>query len=282
MIGSPIGHSLSPLLHNSAYRLAGITDARYLENGIDLATPAQADEFLARTHLQGLSVTMPLKPWAAEVADESDETVAALGIANTLLRLPDGRWRAENHDVYGIVAALRRYLLKAPRRAVIFGSGATATSAAEACRLLGVKQLIFLSRRNSLNSRMLAHLKQRGVTVEWQALSDPSGIPPAELVISTLPAHAAEQVMPALAPKAVSAEPSVFLDVLYSPFPPPVAARMQETYPRTVIVCGEEMLLQQALAQVSAMTGVEVVDTQELRAALAAAKCPAYQPLPTN
>ncbi|MGQ4507770.1 shikimate dehydrogenase family protein [Dermabacteraceae bacterium P13128] len=256
VIGSPIGHSLSPLLHNSAYRLAGITDARYLENGIDLATPAQADEFLARTHLQGLSVTMPLKPWAAEVADESDETVAALGIANTLLRLPDGRWRAENHDVYGIAGALRPGLrASSPRKALLLGGGATALSAAAACLQLGADDFTVAVRNTARCSSLVRLLQAAGARVRVCELAELGGMCEIELAVSTLPLLGAQQTEAVFkdAGVALPAE-AVFLDVLYDPWPAPLAGYFAT---HCQVVGGGEMLLHQALGQLRSMVGAQ-------------------------
>ncbi|MGQ4537262.1 shikimate dehydrogenase family protein [Dermabacteraceae bacterium P7074] len=267
MIGSPIGHSLSPLLHNSAYRLAGITDARYLENGIDLATPAQADEFLARTHLQGLSVTMPLKKWAAGVADESDDVTSSLGIANTLLRLPDGLWRAENHDVYGIVAALRLHLSgRTPKSAIILGGGATALSAAAACAQLGIQECTVAVRNTSRCDNIVDLLQKNNVAVRVLALGELYGEQAVEVVISTLPESGALQTVDRFSSARVSFPVScVFLDVLYSPWPAPLARYLQGS---CAVVGGEEMLLHQALGQLRSMVGHSEFNIEKIRAVL--------------
>ncbi|MBV7412077.1 shikimate dehydrogenase [Dermabacteraceae bacterium TAE3-ERU27] len=256
MIGSPIGHSLSPLLHNTAYRLAGVPDARYLERGIELATPAQAGEFLARTHLQGLSVTMPLKPWAAEVADESDETVAALGIANTLLRLPDGRWRAENHDVAGIAEALRPGLSdRSPRNALILGGGATALSAAAACLGLGATEISVAVRNPSRCAALTRFLEAKGAQVHVCELSSLGGMQEADIAVSTLPLAGAHQTRELFAMSGVALPSStVFLDVLYAPWPAPLAEHFSN---HCRVVGGGEMLLHQALGQLRSMVGAK-------------------------
>src|SRR5512138_3901864 len=105
VLGRPIGHSLSPVIHNAGYAAAGLAQWTYTAH--ECAEPdlagfvAGLDEGWA-----GLSLTMPLKEVALDVADEVAPVAAALGAANTLLRLPDGTWRAENTDAPGMVDAL--------------------------------------------------------------------------------------------------------------------------------------------------------------------------------
>src|SRR5436190_1702408 len=104
VVGSPIAHSLSPVMHRAAYVALGL-DWTY--DAIDVPSGSLAnfvdgcDEAWV-----GLSVTAPLKREAAEHAVTRSSVVDALGVANTLIGGPDG-WHAVNTDVPGAVEALR-------------------------------------------------------------------------------------------------------------------------------------------------------------------------------
>ena len=146
VIGSPVEHSLSPVLHSAAYRALGIADARYERHEV---MAGRLEDFLARgvgRQLQGLSVTMPGKPEAFALADEHDAVSRQLGVANTLLRREGGGWRAENHDVHGIAASLRDHGADSITAGAVLGSGATALSALAALLSLGARTVLLSAR----------------------------------------------------------------------------------------------------------------------------------------
>ena len=106
MLGSPISHSLSPALHGAAYRALGLTDWLYGAHEIQEST---LPGFVAGLGPEwvGLSLTMPLKEAAFEVAHEVSDLARDVGAINTLVRHPDGHWSGDNTDVYGVSQALR-------------------------------------------------------------------------------------------------------------------------------------------------------------------------------
>src|SRR5258705_2803421 len=128
VLGRPIGHSLSPVIHNAGYVAAGLRQWSYTAH--DCAEPDLAG-FVAGLDdaWAGLSLTMPLKEVALDVADEVASVAAALGAANTLLRLPDGTWRAENTDAPGMVDALLAAGVASAERICVLGAGGTAPAA---------------------------------------------------------------------------------------------------------------------------------------------------------
>ncbi|MGL5912308.1 MAG: shikimate dehydrogenase, partial [Phycicoccus sp.] len=145
MLGSPVAHSLSPVLHRAGYAAAGLDGWEYgaHEIGVDglAAHLAALDE-----EWRGLSLTMPLKEAALEMATDADDVARLAAAANTLVRRPDGGWDATNTDVAGVSGALRPHLRAAPERALVIGAGATARSAVVALAGLGVTTLTVRSR----------------------------------------------------------------------------------------------------------------------------------------
>jgi 3-dehydroquinate dehydratase / shikimate dehydrogenase len=148
--GSPIGHSLSPAMHNAAFAAEGL-DAVYLP-----LEAADADDFLAfgdAVRLQGASVTSPFKVDLAPHA-RADETVRRVGALNTLKR-DAGGWLAINTDVQGFIDPLRRRLSLAGTRAAILGAGGAARAAAMALR--DERALVTIHARRRRQAERVAH-----------------------------------------------------------------------------------------------------------------------------
>ena len=135
VLGMPIEHSLSPVLHTAAYAALGLSGWDYGRYAVD---EAGLPGFVAGLGPEwvGLSLTMPLKRVALDVADEVTPDTAAIGAANTLVRRGAG-WLAANTDVAGIEQALRAVGVTAVERAVVVGAGGTAQAALAALRRLG-------------------------------------------------------------------------------------------------------------------------------------------------
>jgi shikimate dehydrogenase len=261
VLGSPIAHSLSPVLHRAAYRALGLTDWDYAKH--ECAEPGLAG-FVAGLgpDWAGLSLTMPLKRVALEVADEVSPLAAATGAANTLV-LTGGRRYADNTDVAGIVATLRGAGFDAGGRAVVLGAGGTAQAALAALRRLGVEEIEVLVRSLDRAGELRLAAERIGATpAVSDALLDPerasAAIEGADVVVSTLPGAAADPLRGA-GPK------TVLLDVIYAPWPTPFAAAAAAAGAR--VCSGLEVLLQQAVGQVELMTG-RPGPVEEMRAAL--------------
>ncbi|MEV0460802.1 shikimate dehydrogenase, partial [Catellatospora methionotrophica] len=125
VLGKPVSHSLSPVLHNAGYAAAGLTGWSY--SAIECAE-ADLPAFVAGLGPEwaGLSLTMPLKEVGLTVATAVSPVAAAVGAANTLVHQGDGSWRADNTDVPGMVAALREAGFTGASRVAVLGAGGTA------------------------------------------------------------------------------------------------------------------------------------------------------------
>src|SRR5262249_37523631 len=189
VLGSPIGHSLSPVLHLAAYDALGL-DWRYQAVDCD---EHRLRPFLAALDGEwaGLSLTMPLKRLALELADEVSPLAAMVGAANTLLHR-DGSWFAENTDVGGIVDTLREAGGERPQAAVVLGAGGTAQAALAALREFGVTAPLVLVRDLARAEGLRAAAARLDVTPQLRAgLADPA-VFHADLLISTVPKGAAD------------------------------------------------------------------------------------------
>ena len=185
VLGSPIAHSLSPVLHTAGYAAAGLGEWDYTRIECTAAElPRVVGE--AGPEFRGFSVTMPCKFAALEFADEVTARARAIGSANTLVRTGDG-WRADNTDCEGLQAALAELTRGEPvRRAVVVGAGGTARPALWALRELGVEQVTVVNRSD--RSAELAPLTE-GMGVRFADYSaDLAALTTeADAVISTVP-----------------------------------------------------------------------------------------------
>ncbi len=258
VLGSPIAHSLSPVLHRAAYRALGLDHWHYGAARVEEAGLAAHVAGLDASW-RGLSLTMPLKEAAFDVANRVSDLARGTGSVNTLVRSRDG-WDADNTDVHGIVRALADAGLDSVRSAVILGSGATARSAVVALTRLGA-QRVTLMVRGAARPATVGQARAAGLRVEEVSMGTwPADV---ELVISTAPPAATAALAPSLPDGG-----RVLLDVVYGGGATSLmTAAHDKGY---AVVPGTEMLLHQAGEQVRLMTG-EPAPLAAMRTALAAA-----------
>lgn len=241
VLGTPVGHSLSPALHRAAYAALGLTDWRY--DAVDCDEPGLA-AFLDRLGPEwaGLSLTRPLKRVVLRYADTVSALADDVGAANTLV-LSDGARHADNTDVGGMVDVLAGANVSHP---VIFGAGGTAAAALAAVRDLSAAEVTVVVRDPARAAELLAAAARLAVTVRlarWPAVPED-----ATTVISTVPSGAGA----ALGEHRWLPDMTV-LDVLYHPWPTPLAGAAAAAGVR--VISGFDLLLHQAARQVSLMTG---------------------------
>lgn len=247
VLGSPIGHSLSPLLHRAAY---AALDLRWTYDAIEL-TPAGLPDFLAGLGdgWAGLSLTMPLKQTVLPLLSTCSELVGITGAANTVV-LRGGERHGHNTDVAGIVAALREAGPASARTGAVLGAGATAASALAALAGLGCTVVTVHARSPERASGLHAVAERLGVELRIAVLTADLAGPACEVLVNTTPAGALDALLAGAHPAACG---PVLLDVVYHPWPTPLAAL--HTAAGALVVPGLAMLLHQAAAQVTLMTG---------------------------
>ncbi|WP_222850989.1 shikimate dehydrogenase [Phytoactinopolyspora mesophila] len=256
VLGSPIAHSLSPVIHQAAYRYL---ELEWTYTAYEVDEPDLAGFVAGLDHSwRGLSLTMPLKRVALDVADDASGLARTVGAANTLIRADDGRLFADNTDVPGFMGALGERGIGTPDAkpgtVCVWGGGATAASVLAALATLdaGTTHLHARSAQRAKEALELA-----------EALGRPAGYVPwevadvcatSELTVNTAPAGALDPFAEALTTN-VNGERALF-DVLYEPWPTPLAARWAQA--GGIVLGGLDLLVHQALGQVRLMTGHDV------------------------
>jgi shikimate dehydrogenase len=255
VLGAPIAHSLSPVLHTAAYRELGLTGWTY--QAIECDEAGLPD--LLRTlgpDWAGLSLTMPLKRAVLPLLDETDPLVTVAGAANTVL-LADGRQAGYNTDVPGMVTALNAAGVHLDGPVLMLGGGATACSAVVALRQSGVSVVTVAVRNPATAGQLLAVAGRCGVEIRLATFGPGPDWPAGPqgrrwgLVLSTVPGSAADGYADLVASGRLAAD-AVF-DVLYHPWPTRIAAAAAAA--GAIVVSGFELLLHQAAGQVELMTG---------------------------
>lgn len=254
VLGHPVAHSLSPLLHRAAYDALGLDGWRY--DALDV-TEEQLPALLAELDdtWAGLSLTMPLKQTVLPLLDHVEPLAQVVGAVNTVLVHGRGAGRVltgANTDVHGVVAALGEAgAAGGLRSAAVVGAGATASSTLAALAQLGCTSPRVYVRSAARAGALLRAAHRMGVEPRVCRLDDAAGeLGRADVVVSTLPAHAADAIADALPPVDLA---GVLLDVCYDPRPTALAAAWSARGGR--VVGGERMLLHQAAEQVRLMVG---------------------------
>jgi shikimate dehydrogenase len=253
VLGSPIAHSLSPILHRAAYAALGL-DWSY--DAIEMA-PEHMREFLNSLNdtWVGLSLTMPLKESVQPMLSGIDTVASRTRSVNTVYRSDSG-WRGANTDVFGISRSLLEAGLHGARTARLLGAGATARSAIAAMSDLGIETVVVCARRHEAAADIVDLAETFGIEAQASTLA-PVAVSE-DLLVSVLPGDVA-------APWAHGqiSERSALLDASYHPWPSELAA----AWPGAVVASGRDMLLWQATEQVSLMTG-QPAPVDAMRAAL--------------
>lgn len=269
VIGSPIEHSLSPVIHRAAWAQIGIDGWEYrrLEQDAD-----SLPRFIGGLggDCAGLSVTMPCKQAVMPLLDAIDPLASAVGAVNTVVP-SSGILAGFNTDVTGIASAIRRACSQAdrvlPTSAVVLGARATASSALAALGELGIVTSTVAARRFGGPGSVVAASSRLGVSIDQVLWTDRDAVlravSGADLVISTLPAGVADP----LAEHMTVRERQILLDVIYSPR----ETALRSAFERNggIVAEGTDMLIFQAAAQVQLMTG-RAPKTDVMRGALEA------------
>ncbi|MFC8714418.1 shikimate dehydrogenase [Streptomyces sp. NPDC057197] len=259
VLGSPIAHSLSPVLHRAAYAELGLTGWSYDRFEIDEAALPGFVGGLG-PEWAGLSLTMPLKRAVIPLLDEISDTAASVEAVNTVVLTEDGRRTGDNTDIPGMVAALREHGIEQVDSAAVLGAGATASSALAALARVCTGEVVAYVRSDARAAEMRGWGERLGVEVRTEDWSRAGRALTAPLVIATTPAGTTD----ALA-TAVPERPAALFDVLYDPWPTPLAAHWSMA--GGAVVSGLDLLVHQAVLQVEQMTGRAPAPLEAMRRA---------------
>jgi shikimate dehydrogenase len=267
LVGHPVGHSLSPVLH----RAAGASIGRAVDYTLFDVPPAELDarlpELLAR--LDGLNVTLPHKHVVhAALGTRVDPVAAAIGAVNTLYAADGGIWRGTNTDAPGFLRALPRSRWQTP---LVLGAGGAARAIVWALVNAGAERVAVANRSLARASELVEALAPGvGRVVRWADV--PGELPDIDLLVNTTalgmaggpdPARIPADVTPAALP-----DDAVVCDIVYRPRETPLLRAARAAGRDTVDGVG--MLVHQGVRAFELWTG-ERVDPAPVEQAVRAA-----------
>ena len=249
VIGDPVAHSLSPVIHNAAFAATGL-DWVYVALPVQRGSGAEAVRSLHALGLAGLNVTAPHKEAAAEACDELTQDAAALRSVNTVVVRPDGGLVGDSTDGQGFIGALDSEGVEcAGRTVLVVGAGGAARAVTLALARRGAR-LIVAARRPD-GAAAAARLAPGGVAVTMEEI-------PAALREASVVVHAT--------PVGMSGEPPPFdttslgtghivVDLIYRPVETRLLLAAREAGARGIGGLG--MLVHQAARSFTEWTGVD-------------------------
>jgi shikimate dehydrogenase len=267
VIGWPVAHSRSPLLHGHWLAEHGIAGA-YLPLPVRPERLAAALRGLVALGFAGANVTVPHKAAALALVDEADSLARRIGAVNLLVVRPDGRLEGRNTDAYGFLANLRQALPQWRAEAgpaVVLGAGGAARAVVVALAEAGAPEIRLLNRTRATAEALAETLGGPVRVLDWEARG--AALEGAALLVNTTSLGMSGQ--PPLDLDLVKLPPSaVVTDLVYVPLETPLlaAARVRGN----PVVDGLGMLLHQAVPSFEAWFGVRPAVTPALRAAVAA------------
>ncbi|HEY9858763.1 MAG TPA: shikimate dehydrogenase [Candidatus Obscuribacterales bacterium] len=251
VIGDPIKHSLSPVMHNAAIAALGL-DYVYVPLPVAPSDLATAIVGFAAIDLRGFSITIPHKQAIIPLLNQVSDVAQAIGAVNTVWRTEQG-WSGTNTDVIGFLAPLKTYERDwSQTTAVILGNGGAARAVVAGCAQLGCAAVKVVGR----DRQKLDHFQQSWVNspipVElaihsWEDL--PSLLPDAGLLVNStpigMPPHdEASPLEDAIATKIAAG--AIAYDLIYTPSPTRFLRQAQQQ--GAIAIDGLEMLVQQGAA----------------------------------
>ena len=248
VIGDPVRHSLSPVLHNAAFHALGI-DWVYVAMPVAAGQTAAALGGMRALGIAGLSVTMPHKSAVAGHVEECSDDARLLGAVNTVVALPDGRLRGDSTDGPGFVDALREGGAEpAGARVLVLGAGGAGRAVVLALARAGAREVVVVNRdvgRAAAAVALAPAIARRGSADEADACS---------IIVNATPQGMGSDVSVPVDPRRLGAGQSVN-DLVYHPAVTPLLSVAASAGAN--VIGGLGMLLHQAGRQITLWTGHE-------------------------
>jgi shikimate dehydrogenase len=268
VIGWPVGHSKSPLIHNYWLAKHGI-DAVYGAFAVPPGRMPEAVKGLAALGLAGCNVTVPHKEAALSAADHPDALATRIGAANTLVVREDGSVAASNTDVFGFLENLRQgapHWSAARGPALVIGAGGAARAVIVALLDAGAPELLLANRTQARAEALATTFGPRVRVLSWDKRND--AVADAATIVNTTAAGMHGQPALDVSLARVSRD-ALVTDLVYVPLETPLLADAR--FRKAATVDGLGMLLHQARPSFEAWFGVLPEVDDPLRALVLAA-----------
>ncbi len=258
VIGHPVDKSLSPIMHNEAFRAKGL-DYVYLAFDVDTFHLKEAVEGLRALKVKGFNVTMPHKVAILNLLDRIDEDASLVGAVNTVVN-DDGELIGYNTDVNGIISALEAkvHSLKG-LKALLIGAGGAARACIVALVLKGCKEIIIMN-RNFDKAKLMAEdlskkLKMNYILEELSMDSLKKAINSVDIIINATPIGTYPNLDESIVPQELIKKDMVVFDVVYNPKKTKLIRDAEKMGAK--VIPGYEMFVGQGAASFKLWTGID-------------------------
>ena len=165
VIGDPIDHSMSPIIHSAAFRHLGMDNCAYIAYRIQRGELAHGIESLRKIGVSGFNVTIPHKVEIMRHISSADESCSIIGAANTIQCMPDGSLKGYNTDVEGFAGPLYRRVPDTSTSSVLLlGAGGAARAVVAALAGQGVRRIAIANRTVQAASELASMAQRAGIT----------------------------------------------------------------------------------------------------------------------
>ena len=259
VIGDPINHSLSPLMHNVAFKALGIDEEfKFVAQKVGINELKDFIKEVKEKNIKGVSVTIPLKIEIMKYLDLIDEVAKKIGAVNTVLN-EDGILKGYNSDWLGVIKPLENITDIKGKKAAVIGAGGAARAIVYGLQTKGCKITIF--NRSASTAKDLADY----FGCDYKSLNELEDAKKMDIIINTTPLGMGEKKNETPVPKEFLNENQIVFDTIYNPKKTRLLkeAKIQGAN----IIYGLEMLLYQGIPQFELYTGKKA-PAQVMRKAL--------------
>lgn len=254
VIGDPVEHSLSPLMHNAGYKVLRIDD-KYVYVACNVKT-GKLEDFINGVRamgIRGISCTIPHKIKVMKYLDEIDETANKIGAVNTIVN-ENGMLKGYNTDWIGIVIPFRKITSLKNKKVALLGAGGAARAAAYGVVKGGAKLTIY--NRTIEKAQVLA----KGFGASACSFEETKDIKTMDIIINATSTGLNPNIFDSPLDKELFTEKQIVFDIIYSPYETKFLKEAKQKGAK--IIHGLEMFLQQGIAQFKLFTGLDVPEVQ--------------------
>lgn len=244
LIGHPVKHSLSPLIHNTAYRALGLN---FVYVAFDVSDVRQAVDCIRGLGIRGASVTIPHKIAVMGHLDDVDGTAREIGAVNTIIN-DNGKLRGFNTDFEGALKALEEKVDIKGKRAMLIGAGGVALPIAIGLKQKGARLVIL-----DINRDWAESLAKRVNAEDFGGLDSLSLVQSSDILVNATPVGMWPDTNRTVVPKELLHPKLTVFDVVYNPGETRLLREAKER--GCTVVYGYKMFLYQAAVQFELFTG---------------------------
>lgn len=246
IIGNPVEHSLSPIMHNAAYKAL---DLNYVYLAFKVSDVKKTLEGLKELGIKGISVTIPFKQEVMKYLDEIDDTAKSIGAVNTIVN-KNGRLIGTNTDWIGAIKALEEKIILKGKKVAVLGAGGASRAV-----IYGLKQKGMITHIFNRTIKNAENLKEEFGLDGAHLLDDLDIISEMDIIINTTSVGMVPNTDDSPIPMEFIKSNQIVFDIIFAPKDTKLIQYAKRQ--KAKVIYGEKMLLHQAIEQFKLFTGID-------------------------